>query len=88
MENRITATDLARKLGDVLGRIRYRRESFIVERNGEPVARIAPVPTSTAASLAEGLKAWRGAGSPDPGFADDLDRVNKADSPPRNPRVS
>jgi hypothetical protein len=34
---RISATELARKLGDVLGRVRYRGESFIVERNGAPV---------------------------------------------------
>ncbi len=43
MEYRISATELARRLGDILGRIRYRSESFIVERNGRPVARIGPV---------------------------------------------
>lgn len=43
MESHISATDLARRLGDILGRIRYRGESFIVERNGKPVARIGPV---------------------------------------------
>ena len=85
MENRISATDLARKLGDVLGRIRYRGEAFIVERNGEAVARIAPVATATATALADGLRAWRQGTAPDLGFADDLERVNKADSPPRNP---
>jgi antitoxin (DNA-binding transcriptional repressor) of toxin-antitoxin stability system len=39
---KISATMLARQLGDVLGRIRYRGESFEVERNGVIVARIEP----------------------------------------------
>jgi prevent-host-death family protein len=45
--HRISATELARKLGDVLGRVRYRGESFIVERNGTPVARLEPVARAT-----------------------------------------
>ncbi len=43
MEHRISATELARRLGDILGRIRYRGDSFTVERHGTPVARIGPV---------------------------------------------
>ena len=43
MERRITATELARRLGDILGRIRYQGESFTVERNGKPVARLTPI---------------------------------------------
>ncbi len=38
MELRISVTDLARRLGDVLGRVRYRGDSFLVERNGALVA--------------------------------------------------
>ena len=38
MPTSVTATELARKLGDLLSRIRYRHESFIVERNGTPIA--------------------------------------------------
>ena len=79
MELRITATELAKKLGDVLGRIRYRGDSFLVERNGEPVARILPLPSKAGASVAEGLRAWREAEEADRRFADDLERVNRAD---------
>jgi antitoxin (DNA-binding transcriptional repressor) of toxin-antitoxin stability system len=85
MELRITATELARRLGDILGRIRFRGDSFVVERNGEPVARIGPVPTGGAGSLAEVFRAWVEAGPGDPSFADDLERVERADRPPRNP---
>lgn len=85
METTITATELARNLGDVLGKVRYRREVFIVERNGEPIARLAPLSMGAAATLAEGLRAWKSAGPRESAFADDLERVNTADRPPRNP---
>jgi len=85
MENTISATELARNLGDILGKVRYRHDVFIVERNGEPIARLAPIGSGTAASLAEGLRAWRAAAIRDPAFADDLERVNASDRPPRNP---
>jgi hypothetical protein len=88
MEIRITATELARKLGDVLGRIRYRSESFVVERNGEAVARILPMATATAGVVGDGLRAWREVGQGDERFADDLESVNRADRPPRNPWAS
>jgi antitoxin (DNA-binding transcriptional repressor) of toxin-antitoxin stability system len=85
MEIRISATELARKLGDVLGKIRYRGDVFVVERNGEPVAQIGPLPSRSPATLGELFRAWRAAGPPDPDFADDLERVNRADRPPSNP---
>lgn len=43
MESRITATELARRLGDVLGQVRYRGDSFVIERHGVAVARLAPI---------------------------------------------
>jgi prevent-host-death family protein len=92
MENRITATELARNLGDVLNRVRYRSEVFVVERNGKPVARIAPLPGTAGAGLRAALEAWRSAGGPDSAFADDLDRVGATDRVPedawRAPRES
>ena len=88
MEHRISATELARRLGDVLGRVRYRGDSFVVERNGDSVARLTPLSEASVTSLAEALHAWRSAGVPEPGFADDLERVGAADRPPENPWVS
>lgn len=85
MNLRITATELARRLGDVLAKIRYRGDVFVVERNGEPVARIGPIPDRSAAPLGEGFRAWVEAGPGDPSFAADLERVDRADRPPRNP---
>jgi len=71
-----------------LERIRYRGETFVVERNGEAVARIAPLPTRSAASLRDGLRAWAGASDDVGAFADDLERVNRADRAPKNPWAS
>jgi prevent-host-death family protein len=88
MEHRITATDLARRLGDVLGRVRYRGDTFVVERNGEPVACVAPVPGATAATALEAFRAWAEAAPADASFADDLERVGAADEPPLSPWAS
>jgi len=82
---RISATELARRLGDVLGRIRYRGESFVVERNGAPVARIGPATGVAPSTLGTALAAWRATTTPDPAFAEDLARVNAADRPPKTP---
>lgn len=84
MEHRISATELARKLEEILGRIHSRGDSFVVERNGDPVARLVPLPEGSKFSLREGLAAWCAAGEPEPAFADDLERVGAADRPPEN----
>ena len=42
MEHTVSATELARNLGDILGRVRFRNDEFVIERNGEAVARIVP----------------------------------------------
>ena len=88
MEYRLSATELARKLGDVLGRIRYKGDTFVIEKNGSPVARIVPLAEHPTASLGEAVAAWRSVGEPDPDFADALDRVAEADRPPESPWAS
>ena len=84
----ISATALARQVGDVLGRIRYRGESFAVERNGVPVAWIDPAQPSPAGSVQAGLSAWREAGEADLEFAALLEHVGATDTLPGNPWVS
>ena len=84
METRISATELARTLGDVLARIRYRREEFVVERNGVPVARVVPIQSARLGTLAELLTIWT-SHEPDSDLADVLERAGAADRPPENP---
>ena len=43
MAVRISASELDRRMNDVLNRVYYRGESFIVERFGKAMARIEPV---------------------------------------------
>jgi antitoxin (DNA-binding transcriptional repressor) of toxin-antitoxin stability system len=82
METKVTATELVRTLGDVLGRVRFRGESFVIERNGRLVARLVPIRDARATSLRDALAAWQSTGEPDGEFAVDLDRVGSADSVP------
>jgi antitoxin (DNA-binding transcriptional repressor) of toxin-antitoxin stability system len=85
MKTVISATTMARQLGDLLGRIRYRHESFIIERNGVVVARLIPAEPEPRGSLRAALDAWRAASEPDADFADALERIGAADMTPRNP---
>ncbi len=84
-KTKIWASQLARQLGDVLRRIRYRGETFEVERNGKVVARLEPAGTSRQGTVADALRAWRDSGEPDEAFADALEGVGKADREPANP---
>jgi antitoxin (DNA-binding transcriptional repressor) of toxin-antitoxin stability system len=88
MDIPISATELARNLGDVLGRIRYRGDTFLVERNGDPVARVVPVVDRPTATAAEVLAAWSAEGPADPAFARDLEEVGAADEPAEDPWAS
>lgn len=85
MDIRISATELARNVGDVLGRVRYRGDSFLVERNGEAVARVVPLVERPTATRGEVFGAWSSAGTPEPDFARDLETVGSADRPPEDP---
>ena len=85
MEHRVSATELVRALGDVLNRIRYRGDSFVIEKNGDPVARKAPGTEGPAVRLGEAIGAWKGAGKCDPDFAKVLEQVSAADTPPETP---
>lgn len=73
---RITATEAARNFSDLLNRVRYRGESFTIERSGEVVAEISPPATfkrpSTGAELAE---FFRNLPPVDPDWADDMQKV-------------
>lgn len=72
MASTISATEAARRFSDILNRVRYRGERFIVERGGEPVCRIepaAPAGRCTAGELLERIRALRPV---DAGFARDV----------------
>jgi hypothetical protein len=82
MAHRVSATDLARRLGDILGRIRYRGETFTIDRHSVAIAQIGPPSENRSTTLREAAKHWIAATDADPGFADDLERIGAADTPP------
>ena len=85
METKITATELARDLSNVLNRVRYQGETFRVERNGEAVAVILPVRSRPATTLRELGFRLRNLRMPE-GFADDLEEIIKNQPPmPESP---
>ena len=86
METRITPTELARNLSDILNRVKYRGERFRVERRGETVAIIEPpgemkrFTVRDFIDLMERLPPW------DDKFAEDLEAIHNEQGvlgPPR-----
>lgn len=66
--NRVTATDVARNLSDVLDAVEHRGESFLVVRQGREVARIEPASSANGAAVKQLLRATRR----DPAWTDEL----------------
>ncbi len=81
---RITATEAARSFSEVLNQVKYRGESFEIERGGVPIARLVPVEQPQPFRLSDLV-----ALAPrDPGFADDIGEAQKrgnADEEPKDP---
>ena len=78
METTITATQLAKSLSDVLNRVRYRGERFIVQRNGETIATIIPAQDRPGTTWAEFRARVGDLEMPGDGFADDLEAIQAA----------
>ncbi len=85
MEITITATELARSLSDILSRVRYKGETFIVKRNGEHVATLAPPVPAKRMTWGEFLEFWKTLPRPDDKFADDLEAIRSLQQPARMP---
>ena len=79
----VSTTELTRHLGEYLARVRFGRKTIVVEKNNVPVAELRPLPDG-AATLADLLSLWKRL-TFDTQFASDLERVNAADQPMRNP---
>ncbi len=77
METRITATELARNLSDILNRVRYKGETFIVERNGEVVAEVKPSIVPKTITLRQLIDLWPTLPKPDPEFWDDVEEAHR-----------
>ncbi len=77
MDNSITATELGKSLSDVLNRVRYRGERFMVARNGEPIAMLGPAGAAQGITLRELAAQMGDVPLPDAGFGDDVNAMRQ-----------
>jgi prevent-host-death family protein len=80
----ISATEAARSFSDIVNRVRYRGEEFIVEKGGQEVCRIvpiAPVKTGTGDDLLRILQQF----PPDEEFAADVRKGIPGPTVPESP---
>jgi prevent-host-death family protein len=80
---KVTATDAARRFSDLVNRVFYRHESFVIVRNGQEVGKLVPpdpAPTATFSQLVAIVRSHRLDGD----FAGDLLAIRAAQ--PRLPQ--
>jgi len=57
----ISVTQAARRFSDCVNRVRYQGTSFVLQKNGVPVARIVPIESASGADFEQLAAALRGA---------------------------
>jgi len=75
-KTRVTATEAARKVSEILNRVAYKRESFIVERNGKPICEISPS-QKEGISTHELVDILRSSPRPDKGYFKILEKITR-----------
>jgi antitoxin (DNA-binding transcriptional repressor) of toxin-antitoxin stability system len=87
LPKKISATDAARSFSDVVARVRYRGEEFVVEKGGEAVCRISPIGQETAKStIGDLLAVLKSAPPVDDGYQEAvLELTRKQPKLPRSP---
>ena len=86
MSTRVSATEAVRTFSDLLNRIRYRGEEFVVERAGEPVCRMMPAALPRGLTLKELASVLREIPEIDARYAADVRRATRGQGRlPRSP---
>lgn len=80
MKSYISATQAVRQFSDLLNRVRYRGEEFVIERGGEPVCEIVPARPVTR-TVADLVRALRSIPKPDDEYWDTLEDITKHQQP-------
>ena len=81
MSSRVSATEAARHFSDLLNRVLYGREEFVIVRGGAAVGQLVPAPPERP-TLGELLRRLASLDRPDAGFASDLAEIQE-----RQPRL-
>jgi antitoxin (DNA-binding transcriptional repressor) of toxin-antitoxin stability system len=84
---KISATEAARSFSDVVARVHYRGEEFVVEKGGEAVCKITPVGQgATKSTIADVLSVLDGLPTVDDGYREAvLEAARKQPKTPRSP---
>ena len=77
MSQRVTATEAARRFSDLLNRVRYAGESFVIVRGGEEIGQLVPAQPKPPLTLRGLLDFLASEGAPDSQFADDLEAIQR-----------
>jgi antitoxin (DNA-binding transcriptional repressor) of toxin-antitoxin stability system len=86
MMTHVSATEAVRTFSDLLNRIRYRGEEFVVERAGEAVCRMTPAAPTNRLTLRDLASFLRDIPKPDASYARDVRRAARSQGrPPRSP---
>jgi len=86
MTTHVSATEAVRTFSDLLNRIRYRGEEFVVERAGEPVCRMTPAAPTKRLTLRDLSLLLREIPKADAGYASDVRHAARSQGrPPRSP---
>ena len=80
MESHLSATEAARNFSDLVNRVLYRGEVFVVERGGQPVCRIVPARPAKF-TLREFAQLLKTIPKPDPAYWDDLEGIQRKQPP-------
>lgn len=81
MKSHLSATQAVRQFSDVLNRVRYRGEEFVIDRGGEPVCQIVPARPAATRTVAELVQALRALPKPDAEYLDTLEALTKNQQP-------
>jgi len=76
MRERISATQAARNFSDLLNRVHYLGDSFVIVRDGEEVGRLEPMVSKPTTTFRELVELVRSMGPSDEDFAEDLEDIH------------
>ncbi len=81
MSHRVTATEAARNFSELLNRVRFARETFVILRGGEAIGQLAPVESAKTPTLRDLVRFLKETEPPDDQFGKDLEAI-QAEQPP------
>lgn len=76
MKTRISSTKAARSFSDIVNRVRYRGESFVVERRGQPLCEIVPA-GAVKSTLRDFVELMRSIPKPDDEYLEVLEEIRR-----------